>query len=103
PSSFLLQDLPSFPTRRSSDLTHSRVVLILCRHQAAGQAGRGPPGGPGGAVLVPPLMAPLLRSAVEDLHLTIKQDLPDGRRRFVSDRKSTRLNSSHVSISYAVF
>src|SRR5207249_10496230 len=29
--------------------------------------------------------------------------LPTDRRRGVQDRKSTRLNSSHVSISYAVF
>src|SRR5699024_11693105 len=40
-----------------------------------------------------------------------KNDFPDmltyfgkkGRVHFVQDRKSTRLNSSHVSISYAVF
>src|SRR3712207_7880179 len=29
--------------------------------------------------------------------------LPDGRPYFLGDRKSTRLNSSHANISYAVF
>src|SRR5438067_8456326 len=31
------------------------------------------------------------------------RERPRGRSRFAQDRKSTRLNSSHVSISYAVF
>src|SRR3712207_6851877 len=30
-------------------------------------------------------------------------DLPLARRQFLQDRKSTRLNSSHANISYAVF
>src|SRR5207253_8632983 len=73
-------DLPSFPTRRSSDLDHPRS-----RWQAGGN-GRADPrhrvaeprqrGGP------------------------LRRHPHDARRR---DRKSTRLNSSHVAISYAVF
>src|SRR5699024_11827282 len=77
--------LHSFPTRRSSDL--------------------GPEYPPGGARALPPLPAgpdlcpkhrgrllPVLRP-----HLDPRPHLPG------EDRKSTRLNSSHVSISYAVF
>src|SRR5690606_41629306 len=65
---------PSFPTRRSSDLV--RGVLRAQRQPRAGVAGAG-------------------------------RDLPDERlpagRDGRTDRKSTRLNSSHVKISYAVF
>src|SRR5437870_7733320 len=66
--------LHSFPTRRSSDLYRGGFA----RHRAA--SGRGRYRGHGGAELRP---GPELRRAV--------------------DRKSTRLNSSHVAISYAVF
>src|SRR5207253_9164550 len=54
----------------------------------------------------------LLRTLVEDrqacANLQAAQDLlrqlvPAGRKREIPDRKSTRLNSSHVAISYAVF
>src|SRR5699024_11226133 len=85
------RDLPSFPTRRSSDLHkadqqpgHAADALVkrglggLVAHGAGDGAEHGPiPHGhrhrPGAAA-------------------------DDG-----ADRKSTRLNSSHVSISYAVF
>src|SRR5690606_39969065 len=39
----------------------------------------------------------------QKLHLTIPTDLPLETIRIDIDRKSTRLNSSHVKISYAVF
>src|SRR5699024_12281318 len=74
------RDLHSFPTRRSSDL-HSRLSSGLRRRHGTSPSpstsDSSPP--PGGA--------------------------RPGRRlpRPGSDRKSTRLNSSHVSISYAVF
>src|SRR3712207_7593951 len=55
----------------------------------------GPRGAGRDAVLRPPV-AGLLR----DAHLDGRR--PRGRRRHV-DRKSTRLNSSHANISYAVF
>src|SRR5437868_15524455 len=61
--------LPSFPTRRSSDLPDARHRERDQNQDDDGQAG-------------------------EDHGL-----LPSAAR----DRKSTRLNSSHVSISYAVF
>src|SRR5690625_1958605 len=34
---------------------------------------------------------------------TLKNSMDDAIKRFDTDRKSTRLNSSHVAISYAVF
>src|SRR5690606_41911276 len=73
------RDLPSFPTRRSSDLVPPAAP---CRQQArSGISARRPPPAEG-------------RSA-ESAHR-----FPPPR---PADRKSTRLNSSHVKISYAVF
>src|SRR5699024_12400819 len=80
--------LPSFPTRRSSDL------------------GRGPAAGHQVLFLSPLVLvvsAGVLLTAgaalaAVDESLQIRQLLSR-----VEDRKSTRLNSSHVSISYAVF
>src|SRR5699024_12800530 len=75
-------DLPSFPTRRSSDL----------RYDTGGLAGRR-------AMVVtstaayPGMCAPDGLVGALDVVLWPIQ----------KDRKSTRLNSSHVSISYAVF
>src|SRR5699024_12642984 len=70
---------PSFPTRRSSDLRHHR------RDRPPGQPPRAQRG----------------RAAAEPVPHRL---LPHGARHpRAQDRKSTRLNSSHVSISYAVF
>src|SRR5437868_10504649 len=66
-------DLHSFPTRRSSDL----VVLAKPIEAAGGSRVAG---------------------EVNALWTTIAAEVSA-----VKDRKSTRLNSSHVSISYAVF
>src|SRR5699024_12663156 len=71
--------LHSFPTRRSSDLP-------LRRRGAAGAAGTG---AGAHAPYAHPGRAPLRRGR--------------GGHDAAQDRKSTRLNSSHVSISYAVF
>src|SRR5699024_12180526 len=73
------RDLHSFPPRRSSDLTHVILPVQVADLEVAladilGRSGS-PPGRPPG-----PPPGPAQR-----------------------DRKSTRLNSSHVSISYAVF
>src|SRR5690606_41873663 len=76
------RDRPSFPTRRSSDLP-------------AGDDGipdRGlHPGGAGLVLLSQGRVEPLGEGAAQEL-LVLEED-----------RKSTRLNSSHVKISYAVF
>src|SRR5690606_41954087 len=90
-------ELPSFPTRRSSDLMHApaigqrpgrvRIVagsrlrcLGLLRTQQESGGGDGEVGMGRGCVAMQELV-----------------QVP------VQDRKSTRLNSSHVKISYAVF
>src|SRR5687768_18603677 len=79
------RDLHSFPTRRSSDLGATLVVIVLL-------SAAGPPidwgisewrGSPFRAVLS--LASPVYVFAI------------------AGDRKSTRLNSSHGYISYAVF
>src|SRR5437763_6551564 len=81
------QSFPSFPTRRSSDLAivrsfpsscgkrHPELDGSPCRPTSHHHQGR--------------------RRAGPDLHLS--------RSRHLRDRKSTRLNSSHRCISYAVF
>src|SRR5690606_41516225 len=84
--------LPSFPTRRSSDLAEG----------FAGQIHAGEAYEPG--------LLPCLDSPFQDVDIGIAQALHRTRRRLhrvfgasIPDRKSTRLNSSHVKISYAVF
>src|SRR5699024_12708031 len=76
-------DLHSFPTRRSSDLKESLRLVVVHR-----------PATKGDHIFKMPARAQfvLRHHVVAD----IAPALP-------LDRKSTRLNSSHVSISYAVF
>src|SRR5207249_12206293 len=76
---------PSFPTRRSSDLVDHEVV------------GRIESGGGASAQTFKITTAHIDRSLVEQGVLSEDQVAER------QDRKSTRLNSSHVSISYAVF
>src|SRR5690606_40492721 len=85
---------PSFPTRRSSDLStrdSARGVMGLVESAPGRRSRRPVPGRDQGVivtwkiVVVPPPAA-----TVPLLVVTV-------------DRKSTRLNSSHVKISYAVF
>src|SRR5690606_41373069 len=82
--------LPSFPTRRSSDLEDLLQLGEDVRHQRF-QRRTG----------IASLDARLLRNVLwradaghDILTLRVDEEL---------DRKSTRLNSSHVKISYAVF
>src|SRR5690242_21050392 len=75
------RDLHSFPTRRSSDL--SSALLSLANIQLVFDASFHPGG------LSGELIARALASGLNKVGAT--------------DRKSTRLNSSHMSISYAVF
>src|SRR5690606_42051853 len=77
------RDLHSFPTRRSSDLRRDLQ--------------------PGLSGLADPLPA---RSGADDQDLGARRDQharPGQALEVPGDRKSTRLNSSHVKISYAVF
>src|SRR5699024_12081688 len=86
--------LPSFPTRRSSDLAflgmayeHGVDKIVLADHAVPSH---------GLADWIEQLMAESTGKSGRGL-LPVVAD-PDA-----LDRKSTRLNSSHVSISYAVF
>src|SRR5438034_2429870 len=72
-SSYITRDLPSFPTRRSSDLERAERHERNQRHERHERRRR------------------------HVLHADRR------RRRHAQDRKSTRLNSSHTVISYAVF
>src|SRR5699024_12097019 len=78
PSSPPLSSPPSFPTRRSSDLHRTRVPEPRPLHLA--------------------VTDPLRAAANQDQRTLNREEPPNA-----LDRKSTRLNSSHVSISYAVF
>src|SRR5690606_39549096 len=79
PSSFFFsssgppRDLHSFPTRRSSDLGRSRIAFPGVSSCTSSRSGAGPAE---------------TRMCPANTYI---------------DRKSTRLNSSHVKISYAVF
>src|SRR5690606_39668323 len=86
--------LLSFPTRRSSDLRRS------CR---PGRACRRAPFWPARPFPGPPAARPSCPrrgSPAPPARWACRRQSPHGS---TSDRKSTRLNSSHVKISYAVF
>src|SRR5690606_41088297 len=92
--------LPPFPTRRSSDLSsdpaHAPRGAGTPRRAAARL-----PCAPATSTSSPPTQTRearryrlrLVQARAQDRHSVFRQ----------SDRKSTRLNSSHVKISYAVF
>src|SRR5688500_19360808 len=75
----------SCPTRRSSDLTTSPAT-------------NGVPREPGLALMKTSQSSPIIPSHVRN----VRRDDRRGLAR-LQDRKSTRLNSSHLVISYAVF
>src|SRR5690606_41633707 len=79
-------DLHSFPTRRSSDLVRLLALRVLDD-------------------LTVPELEPLVGAVIGDVVLvgeTVRHRLEQVVLE-AQDRKSTRLNSSHVKISYAVF
>src|SRR5207248_8308982 len=91
-------DLPSFPTRRSSDLW----APVLLRLHGAGIRVVARPG----HVRERDLEAPGRSTVRLPRRLAggpVRPAPPDDRRHPDGDRKSTRLNSSHRTISYAVF
>src|SRR5699024_11288622 len=88
-SSLVHVDLPPFPTRRSSDLELGAHALI-----------------PIGLILVlrPGAASGFAHAPVDQRHALGAERMADRIRvEIAQDQKSTRLNSSHVSISYAVF
>src|SRR5690606_41949091 len=83
-------ELPPFPTRRSSDL-----------ESPVAQARDDPALDDEHRVFDLGLVAWLPGTRRDDRHVVVPAELGVGR--VDLDRKSTRLNSSHVKISYAVF
>src|SRR5205807_5448482 len=84
--------LPSFPTRRSSDLAASPRRPLA----GSGPARRRDEPGPAGRAAVITLRVNGMPRTVD-----VPPDMPV--LWVLRDRKSTRLNSSHLVISYAVF
>src|SRR5436305_13160652 len=80
------RDLHPFPTRRSSDLTGQRP---LARERRARPEGVG--------------SGEQRRQGRREAVRPPRRHQGSGRAAVEEDRKSTRLNSSHVRISYAVF
>src|SRR5438045_5882382 len=88
------RSLPSFPTRRSSDLC-GFLALAGAVDGGGGRVGQAVPQPDGGAI------RPRNPSPIRSRGLP-SRDCGEGERS-PRDRKSTRLNSSHLGISYAVF
>src|SRR5688500_20354144 len=82
--------LPSFPTRRSSDLSHS--------HTDAQQRVRKPETARFQHCAVTSFSLALPSQSTEEVRVNVVTLIGN-----LADRKSTRLNSSHLVISYAVF
>src|SRR5207245_8994100 len=89
-ASAVLPDLPSVPTRRSSDLGQPGLRAIWMAFLGVDGVQRPRPAGA--------LVAAHSRQPRRPVFCR-----PVRQRGYVADRKSTRLNSSHGSISYAVF
>src|SRR5207244_9099795 len=87
-SSLYLKYLHSFPTRRSSDLYYNDDFYI----EALAELER-----PAGARVHAEKVIPRAGIATNEITVHHRPDVP------IRDRKSTRLNSSHQIISYAVF
>src|SRR5699024_11606307 len=99
--SCVLLVLHSFPTRRSSDLRTSLSELIFPYTSGIGVISKSLPkdkaynSSLSYSVVV---LRSVIRSSCSPSDTFINSVSP-----YTTDRKSTRLNSSHVSISYAVF
>src|SRR5207244_11071132 len=90
------RDLHSFPTRRSSDLMQQMNRLDEHRGVRVVAAGVHPAGDLAGEI------EPGLLRHRQRVHVAAQEDRAAALRPRL-DRKSTRLNSSHQIISYAVF
>src|SRR5205807_9482088 len=94
------RDLHSFPTRRSSDLSAWMPMLTFFVYIAVNWwATWYPVAEPGGGGYV----AQRMLSAKDERHSLLATLWFNIAHYAVRDRKSTRLNSSHLVISYAVF
>src|SRR5207249_10538656 len=98
-----VRELPSFPTRRSSDLEAASAQDCRAFHQECMEA-RAEGYRDVGICNVERLECSADRVRVPEQSRERRDDDRNDAERAVGerDRKSTRLNSSHVSISYAV-
>src|SRR5690606_40155767 len=91
--------LHSSPTRRSSDLGQPAIVVNITQQPTANLIET--------ADAIDALLPQLREQLPSDIELHVAVDRTGSVRASVReveiDRKSTRLNSSHVKISYAVF
>src|SRR5699024_12185264 len=95
-----LSDCDSFPTRRSCDLSENGIGrLDLVENRYVGMKSRGCYETPGGAIMLKAHRAMETLTLYREVAQSQSLHCPMG---LEQDRKSTRLNSSHVSISYAV-
>src|SRR5207302_3096260 len=83
-------ELYTFPTRRSSDLEATQNIKVL--DAAMDELGR-----------ITGQRPAMRRSRKSIAAFRLRQGMPIAATVTLRDRKSTRLNSSHVKISYAVF
>src|SRR5699024_12443809 len=86
---------PSFPTRRSSDLHELAAFSAELARRPQIVLGNK-------CDIAAPEQVEAFRAFIEEQGLTFLP-ISAATRQGIEDRKSTRLNSSHVSISYAVF
>src|SRR5690606_41042348 len=92
--------LHSFPTRRSSDLTD---VAVIGEVHYTGSLGSGEFHGEEIDWASNVFVSTPAGGSLDMVNLTGGLHLQFGPQMSLRDRKSTRLNSSHVKISYAVF
>src|SRR5207249_10375795 len=87
--------LHSFPTRRSSDLLGDSQLTLQLQRYVGHSSTIGKRWTIAGTLT--------MTGSKIDGTLRVSGDIDGGTETIATDRKSTRLNSSHVSISYAVF
>src|SRR5207248_8933067 len=97
------QDLHPFPTRRSSDLVSDGGEGVRAKVREMIRAGADVIKIASSGGYLSPFDDPKLPHFTEDEVRAIVETAGDLGRWVMSDRKSTRLNSSHRTISYAVF
>src|SRR5699024_11986520 len=86
-----------FPTRRSSDLFIKDLIKKGYIQE------RIKTGGKGGKAMTSKLEQAIRQRALNQIFGQMRKGTSGNHKNLIQDRKSTRLNSSHVSISYAVF
>src|SRR5690606_39805241 len=100
--SFALRVLHSFPTRRSSDLCLAGILMVVAYHMSEWRQFKSLLKGTRMDIII--LLTTFLLTVFFDLVIAIEIGIVLSSLLFMKrDRKSTRLNSSHVKISYAVF